>query len=162
MENCSIVLRINISFSVLYWVCVCVLYLFTKTVSNALLYIFETGCGSCPCSYVLVSYVHECNNVLYIRLYASVGLSSLFALKKKASPVSFTNTTHQWRGKHCSVFFSLSSGGHCCSVNHFLWNHHLNLRRYATVVNGLIGLSPFPAPCPLFQKKKPCASVPSS
>lgn len=59
----------------------CVLYLFTKTVSNALLYIFETGCGSR--SYVLASYVHECNNVLYMRLYASVGLSPLFALKKK-------------------------------------------------------------------------------
>lgn len=64
----------------------------------------STGCGSR--SYVLASYVHECNNVFYMRLYASVGLSSLFALKKKLHQL--VSQTQRISGEeNTAVFFFL-------------------------------------------------------
>lgn len=55
--------------------------------------------------------------------------------------------------------FFFRVGSLCCSVEHCLWNHHRNLHRYATVVNGLIGLSALPAPLPLFPKEKALSSL---
>lgn len=137
--------------------CMCV-YISTNACSMIALWGDLFTCGVeiecfCPRSCMRV---HMCVNVY---VYISVGVKPIVCIKGLVS-----QTQHISRGRNCGaegVFF-WEWGCHCCSVNHCLWNHHLNLHRYATVVNGLIGLAPCPAPHPLFPKKRPCPSLPSS
>ena len=91
------------------------------------------------------------------------GWSSSFALKENFSRWDSQPSAERKKVRRWGCF-SLGGrdGALCCSVNHFLWNHHLNLHRYATVVNRLVSLSPCPAPRPLFPKKRPCPRLPSS